>query len=222
MAYFTPESFAFLRELSENNNRDWFTANKKRYESEVRDPALQFITDFAPRLHRIAPHLVADPRPVGGSMFRIYRDTRFSRDKSPYKTHLGIHFFHEKAKAAASVPGFYLHIAADECFAAAGIWHPDPKALAKIRDTIARGSTEWKAIKRSKLPIEGASLKRPPRGFAPDHPMIDDLKRTDFVTSVRRSKKEICSKNFMADFAASCRKMSPLVRFVARSLKLAW
>lgn len=222
MAYFTSESFAFLRELSENNNRDWFAANKKRYESEVRDPALRFIGDFGPRLHRIAPRLVADPRPVGGSMFRIYRDTRFSRDKSPYKTHLGIHFFHEKEKAAASVPGFYLHISPEECFAAAGIWHPDPQSLAKIREAIAKGPTDWKSIKRSGLPIEGGSLKRPPRGFAADHPMVEDLKRTDFVTSVPLSEKEICSKNFMADFAASCRKMTPLVRFVAQSLKLSW
>jgi uncharacterized protein (TIGR02453 family) len=222
MGYFTSETFAFLRELSDHNNRDWFAANKKRYESEVRDPALRFIADFGPRLNRIAPRLVADPRPVGGSLFRIYRDTRFSRDKSPYKTHLGIHFFHERAKAAASVPGFYLHISPEECFAAGGIWHPDPQSLAKIREAIARGSKEWAAIRKSKLPIEGGSLKRPPRGFAPDHPMIDDLKRTDFITSVRLSQKEVCSKNFIADFAAECRKMAPLVRFVAGSLKLAW
>jgi len=222
MAYFTSESFAFLRELSDHNNRDWFTANKKRYESEVRDPALRFISDFAPRLHRIAPRLVADPRPVGGSMFRIYRDTRFSRDKSPYKTHIGIHFFHEKAKAAASVPGFYLHISAQENFAAAGIWHPDPQSLAKIRSAIADAPPDWKAIKRSKLPIEGGALKRPPRGFSADHPMIEDLKRTDFVTSVKLTEKEITGKNFIADFAADCRKMAPLVRFVARSLKLPW
>jgi len=140
----------------------------------------------------------------------------------PYKTHLGIHFFHEKAKAAASVPGFYLHIAPEECFAAAGIWHPDAQSLAKIRGAIASGSPEWKSIKRSKLPIEGGSLKRPPRGFAANHPMVEDLKRTDFVTSVRLSEKEVASKNFIADFAASCRKMTPLVRFVARSLKLPW
>jgi uncharacterized protein (TIGR02453 family) len=222
MAYFTSESFAFLRELSENNNRDWFAANKQRYEAEVREPALRFISDFGPRLDRIAPRLVADPRPVGGSMFRIYRDTRFSRDKSPYKNHIGIHFFHQSAKKAPSVPGFYLHISPEECFAAAGIWHPDPPSLAKVRDAIAKGSPDWKAVKRSKLPIEGGSLKRPPRGYAADHPFVEDLKRTDFVTSVPLTEKDICSKSFMSDFAAACRKMTPLVKFVARSLKLPW
>jgi uncharacterized protein (TIGR02453 family) len=221
MAYFSSESFAFLRELSDNNNREWFAANKGRYESELRNPALRFINDFGPRLSRIAPRLVADPRPVGGSMFRIYRDTRFSRDKSPYKTHLGIHFFHESAKAAASVPGFYLHLSPEECFAAAGIWHPDPASLAKVRQAIASGSPDWKAIKR-KLKIEGNSLKRPPRGYAADHPQVEDLKRTDFVTSVPLTEAEICRKSFISDFAATCRKMTPLVKFVSRSLKLPW
>jgi uncharacterized protein (TIGR02453 family) len=221
MAYFSSESFAFLRELSDNNNREWFAANKGRYESELRSPALRFINDFGPRLSRIAPRLVADPRPVGGSMFRIYRDTRFSRDKSPYKTHLGIHFFHESAKAAASVPGFYLHLSPEQCFAAAGIWHPDPASLAKVRQSIASGSPDWKAIKR-KLKIEGNSLKRPPRGYAADHPQVEDLKRTDFVTSIPLTESEICRKSFISDFAASCRKMTPLVKFVSRSLKLPW
>ncbi len=222
MAYFTSESFAFLRQLRENNNREWFAANKQRYEREVRDPALRFISDFAPRLARIAPRLVADPRPVGGSMFRIYRDTRFSRDKSPYKTQVGIHFFHEKAKAAASVPGFYLHVAPGESFAAAGIWHPDPESLARVRQAIAAGSPAWKAIKRSKLPIDGGSLKRPPRGYAADHPFVEDLKRTDFVTSIRLQDRDLCSASFPAEFASACRKMTPLVKFVAQSLALAW
>ncbi len=222
MRHFTPELFAFLRELRENNNRQWFAANKLRYQSEVRDPALRFISDFGPRLAKIAPRLVADPRPVGGSMFRIYRDTRFSRDKSPYKTHTGIHFFHESAKAAASVPGFYLHLSPGECFAAAGIWHPDSVSLGRVRNAIAGGSADWKAIKRSKLPIEGGSLKRPPRGYAADHPFIEDLKRTDFVTSARLRDKDLCSDGFIADFTDTCRKMSPLVRFVARSLALPW
>ena len=121
MAYFTSESFAFLRELSKNNNREWFAANKKRYEAELRDPALRFISDFGPRLNRIAPRLVADPRPVGGSMFRIYRDTRFAADKTPYKTAVGIRFPHRAASDVHS-PGFYLHLEPSEVFVGAGIW----------------------------------------------------------------------------------------------------
>ena len=221
-AHFTPEVFDFLSELAENNNREWFARNKTRYEQRVRNPILRFISDFGPRLAKISPHLVADPRPSGGSLFRIYRDTRFSRDKSPYKTHLGAHFFHESAKKAPSVPGFYLHVAPGESFTAAGIWHPDPQSLAKVRDAIAAGSPEWKALRKTKLPIEGGSLKRPPRGYAADHPFIDDLKRTDFVTSVRFTNKELCRPGFLADFAAECRKMAPLVRFVTRSLGLPW
>lgn len=222
MGYFSPDLFAFLRELRDNNDRQWFAANKQRYEKVVRDPALQFISDFGPRLRRIAPRLVANPRPTGGSLFRIYRDTRFSRDKSPFKTHIGIHFFHERAKAAASVPGFYLHLSPGESFAAAGIWHPDPASLARIREAIAGGSPVWKAIKRSKLPIHGGLLKRPPKGFSADHPFIDDLKRTDLTTSVNFTDREVCSKSFMNDYAAACRKMTPLVKFATQSLSLPW
>ena len=219
MPYFTPATLKFLQELRENNDRDWFAENKQRYERDVRDAGMRFIADFAPRLERIAPHLVADPRK---SMFRIYRDTRFSRDKSPYKTHVGIHFFHEKSKAAASVPGFYLHIQPGQSFAAAGIWHPDPASLAKVRAAIAAKSPDWLRIRKSKLPIEGGSLKRPPRGFDPDHPFIEDLKRTDFVTSVRLTDSELTSSGFVAAFAKDCKKMLPLVEFVAKSLRLTW
>lgn len=219
---FTPATFSFLRDLRENNNREWFAANKQRYEREVRDASLRFIADFAPRLAKIAPRLVADARPTGGSMFRIYRDTRFSHDKSPYKIHVGIHFFHESAKKAPSVPGFYLHLQPDQSFAAAGIWHPDPAALARIREAIAAGSPAWKALRRTKLPIEGDTLKRPPRGFAPDHPFIEDLKRTDFVTSVPFRDEDICAPGFPTAFAGACRKMTPLVKFVSQSLGLKW
>ena len=219
---FTPELFAFLGELRDNNNREWFAANKARYERGVRDPALRFISDFGPPLTKIAPKLVADPRPVGGSLFRIYRDTRFSRDKSPYKTHIGIHFFHQQARKAPSVPGFYLHLAPGQSFAAAGIWHPDPASLGRIREAIASGQAEWKAVRRTKLAIEGGSLKRAPKGYAVDHPFIEDLKHTDYVTSVRLSDRDVCGPGFVSDFAARCRTMAPLVRFVTRSLGLPW
>jgi uncharacterized protein (TIGR02453 family) len=220
--HFTPEVFAFLAELRANNNRDWFAANKERFQKRVRDPMLRFISDLGPRLQRISTHLVADPRPSGGSLFRIYRDTRFSHDKSPYKTHLGAHFSHDSAKKAPSVPGFYFHLEPGTSFVAAGIWHPEPPALARVRDAISAGSPEWKALKKSNLPIEGGTLKRPPRGFAPDHPFIEDLKRTDFVTSIRLTEKQICSPSFLPDFTGACRTMAPMVKFVARSLDLAW
>jgi uncharacterized protein (TIGR02453 family) len=219
---FTAETFAFLRELREHNDRAWFAENKHRYETAIRDPALQFISAFGAKLAKISPHLVADPRPVGGSMFRIYRDTRFSRDKSPYKTHIGIHFFHERSKKAPSVPGFYLHLQPGESFAAAGIWHPDPAALEQLRRSIAADSPEWRALRKSKLPIEGGSLKRPPRGFPADHRYLEDLKRTDFVTSIRLDDAQLRSPKFTSDFAAACKKMSPMVRFATRALHLPW
>ncbi len=220
--YFSPDVFEFLRELAANNNRDWFQANKERYEQRVRNPILRFISDVGPRLAKISPHLVADPRPSGGSLFRIYRDTRFSHDKSPYKTHLGVHFFHESGKKAPSVPGFYLHISPGESFVAGGIWHPDPQALARIRDAIVAGSAEWKAFKKSKLPIEGESLKRAPKGYPADHPFIEDLKRTDFVASISVSDKELRAPDFISTFLGTCRTITPITRFVARALDMAW
>ena len=85
-SYFGSELFQFLRELEKNNNKDWFLANQQRYETTVREPPRHFVGDFGPRLHKISSYYVADPRPVGGSVIRINRDTRFSADKSPYKT----------------------------------------------------------------------------------------------------------------------------------------
>lgn len=97
---FTPDIFAFLRDLATNNNRAWFHENKQRFEDSVRQPALDFITDFVEPLETLSPHFVADSRTVGGSLFRIHRDTRFSKDKTPYKLNTGMHFRHERAKDA--------------------------------------------------------------------------------------------------------------------------
>ena len=106
---FQPDLFRFLDALRGNNNREWFQANKERYESDVKGPMLRFIGDFAPRLRQISPRFVADPRPNCGSLFRIYRDVRFSKDKTPYKTNAGAQFRHQAGKDAHA-PGFYLHV----------------------------------------------------------------------------------------------------------------
>src|SRR5512138_1023433 len=146
-AYFSPELFTFLRELKRHNRREWFLANKERYETVVRAPALRFISSFALPLRRISPHLVADAHPTRGSLFRIYRDTRFSADKRPYKTHVGIHFAHENEKNVHA-PGYYLHLEPENCFAAAGIWRPDAPTLTRIRTTIAQDGKAWAGVRR--------------------------------------------------------------------------
>src|SRR5262249_37434749 len=140
--YFTPELFRFLSQLRAHNNRDWFEANRQRYEQSVREPFLRFIADIAPRLKKISPHVVADPRPIGGSMMRIHRDIRFAKDKSPYKTAIAAHFWHDKAKEGA-MPSFFLRLAPGESMAGTGIWHPEPAALKRIRMAIADDPKGW-------------------------------------------------------------------------------
>ena len=214
--FFRPDLFEFLRQLKRHNNRDWFAGNKQRYEEVVRDPALYFIAAFAPHLQKLSPHFVADPRPTRGSLFRIYRDTRFSSDKTPFKTHVGIHFSHACGKDAHA-PVFYLHLDPEGCFAAAGVWHPDNSALTKIRTAIVDQPEAWAKVRR-KLELEGDALKRPPRGFDPEHRFIEDIKRKDFVASVGLTEEQICGPKFMGDFAAACRTLLPLVEFTTRAL----
>jgi uncharacterized protein (TIGR02453 family) len=224
--HFTPALFGFLRDLERNNDRDWFAANKARYVAEVRDPMLDFIAGFAPHLESISTRYVADPRANGGSLFRIHRDVRFAKDKRPYKTNAGAHFRHEAARDAHA-PGFYLHLEPGGVFAASGVWHPDGPALAKIRDAIAGDAGAWRRVTSGKAlgargELAGESLKRPPRGYDTDHPLIDDLKRKDFFALARYSEEESCAPGFMDEFAQTCRTFSPLTRFLTRALDLPW
>jgi uncharacterized protein (TIGR02453 family) len=215
---FDAELFEFLRQLKRHNDRDWFARNKDRYRQVLLEPALQFIAEFAVPLARLSPHFVADARPARGSLFRIYRDTRFSADKRPFKTHAGIHFSHESGKDAHA-PVFYFHLEPDNCFAAAGVWHPDTRTLTRIRHAIVAAPGEWRRIAR-KLELEGESLTRPPKGFDPEHPFIADLKRKDFIASVALSEEQVCSPTLMRDFSAACRTMLPLVEFITKALGL--
>ena len=217
-SFFTPEVFVFLRQLKRNNDRDWFAKNKARYEEYLQKPALAFISAFASQLEEISPHLVADARPTRGSLFRIYRDTRFSHDKRPYKTHVGMHFFHAKGKDAHA-PGFYLHIEPGQCFVGGGIWHPDNASLTKIRTAITGDSEAWLKA-RGKLLRTEDKLKKPPRGFPPDHRFAEDLKLKSFVGTVSLDDDRICSGRFLRDFTKECKKIAPLVEFTTRALGL--
>ncbi|MEM9353136.1 MAG: DUF2461 domain-containing protein [Planctomycetota bacterium] len=175
----------FLSDLSKNNNRKWFEANKPRYEQDLLAPALAFIEAMADPLGKISPHFLAVPKKSGGSLMRIYRDVRFSKDKRPYKTNVGIHFRHEAGKDVHA-PGYYFHIEPDQAFVGAGIWHPESGALRNIRTAIDKRSTEWKRAKngkafRDRFELHGESLKRPPKGYDAEHPLIEDLKRKDHI-----------------------------------------
>ena len=217
-AYFSPDLFNFLRQLKKNNRREWFAKNKERYQKVVVEPALRFIGDFTPPLSKLSSHFVADPRPSRGSLFRLYRDIRFSSDKRPFKTHIGIHFSHESGKDAHA-PVFYLHLEPDNCFAAAGVWHPDVPALTKIRTGIVANPEQWNKVRR-KLELEGDKLSRPPRGFDPNHQFIENIKFKDFVASVALTEEQICGARCMRDFTAACRTMLPLVEFTTKAMEL--
>jgi uncharacterized protein (TIGR02453 family) len=224
--YITPELFTFFRELKDNNNRDWFEVNKKRYESQVREPLLQFVADFGLRLAEISPHFVADTRRSGGSLFRINRDVRFSKDKSPFKTHAGVQFRHEVGKDAHA-PGFYLHLEPGGVFVGVGIWQPDPPTLAKIREAIVAKPDKWRQVVtaeafRTGFTRGGEMLKNPPKGFDPDHPFIEDLKYKDFIASTPFSEQEACAPNFMDRYTEACRAAAPFMAFLTTGLGLSW
>ncbi|MEO1086747.1 MAG: TIGR02453 family protein, partial [Acidobacteriota bacterium] len=169
---------------------------------------------------QISPHIQAIPKAVGGSLFRIYRDVRFSKDKRPYKTHVGIHFRHASGKDAHA-PGFYLHLEPGQVFLGAGIWRPESKVLKQIRAAIDEEPAAWLAMKDELGPglnLAGESLKTSPRGYGADHPMIDDLRRKDFFTMVELEEGAAVEPGFQDVFLDHCRRVSPLAAYLCRVL----
>jgi len=215
-AYFTPELFLFLKQIKRNNRREWFLKNRDRYEEVVRQPCLRLILDMGLRFKPISPWIVADSKPNGGSLMRVYRDIRFSPDKTPYKTHVGMNFPHAGSTEDIHGPGFYLHLDPGASFLAAGAWRPDRRSLAQIRDAIAWKADEWKKAKRG-VELGGDTLKRPPRGYCDDHPMIADLKRTDFIASIKFTDASVCGTRFLEEVSTAAKKLAPLVGFLARA-----
>jgi uncharacterized protein (TIGR02453 family) len=215
---FSKATFGFLDELAANNDRAWFEANKERYEALVREPALDFIAAMAEPLQTFAPHFRAEPRKMGGSLMRVYRDTRFARDKTPYKTNIGIQFRHELGKDVHA-PGFYVHIATDECFFGAGCWHPEPEMLGRIRDLITAQPKRWTAVRNdtkfaAHWELAGDSLTRPPRGYAADHPAIEDLKRKDFIGLAALSASHATGKGLVKLATGRFATAAPLMKFL--------
>ncbi|MCY4207790.1 MAG: DUF2461 domain-containing protein [Roseovarius sp.] len=224
----SPELFRFLRELRENNNKEWFEENKSRFREHVQLPMAGFIESVAPWLALNAPAFAADSRLNGGSLFRIYRDTRFAADKTPYKTNVGCHFRHSAGKDAHA-PGFYVHLAPDEVFFGGGIWAPPTPVLNRIRDSIVENPERWLKIVRNPSFTEllgGLSdsqmLKRAPRGYPDDHLCIEDLKRKSVFASATCAEAEVCSDSFADRVTEAFGALSPLLEFMVKALDLGW
>jgi uncharacterized protein (TIGR02453 family) len=235
--YFSQATFRFLRALARNNNREWFAAHKVQYEQHVREPALRLITDIAQPLRAISSQIVASAKPVGGSLFRIYRDTRFSSDKTPYKTHVGMSFYHAATKAVArgvggtaslgrlDAPVLYLHLEPGSCFLGGGIWHPQPETLKRLRDFMIDNPISWKKATRAKsftrhFTLGGDSLARPPRGYSPTHELIADLKRKDIVASSEVADRDLLRGDLVAFLVRRYRPMRPLLDWLSMALEL--
>ena len=155
---------------------------------------------------------------------RVYRDTRFSHDKTPYKTNIGIQFRHRAGKDVHA-PGFYLHISPNDCFLGAGIWRPNSLALGKIREMISDSPNAWKNINNSEpfkqlFHLSGQSLKTQPRGYAKDHPMIHDLRRKDFIAIHPLNRNDITGPNLVTLINQRYQAANDLMDYLCDALEL--
>ena len=215
---------AFLKALASNNDREWFNDHKQEYEDQVRSPALAFVEQMDHWIRLVSPHYEASAKKVGGSLMRVYRDVRFSKDKSPYKTNVGIQFRHEVGKDVHA-PGFYLHIAPDDIFLGVGTWHPHPDALKAIREHIVSKPGPYQdAIEHEPFAeyyeLAGDKLIRPPRGYDIDHPLIEELKRKDFIALCPLDEKELYADDFCERVASRFGRAQPLQKFLCEALGL--
>jgi uncharacterized protein (TIGR02453 family) len=216
---FPEEGLAFLRKLKKNNNREWFTAHKSDYEDFVRFPMQSLVSTLSVPMAGIAPEFDVNPR---RSLFRIYRDTRFSNDKTPYKTHVAA-VFHLRGRWQDSA-GFYLEIEPSNLYLGGGIYMPDSDRLKKIRKAVVARQDEFLAIVTSATfkkrfgALQGEKLSRGPAGFPPDHPMIEWLKHKSFFTGVEWKPAECLTPKFIDKIVKVYADLLPLIRFLNSAL----
>lgn len=235
--YFTAKTFKFQRALAKNNARAWFMDHKAEYEEHLKQPFLRLIADLQAPLTAISPHYRADPKAVGGSLFRIHRDARFSKDKTPYKIWSGARFFHERIKTAATdatlqrhgaaieAPSFYLHIQPGNCFVGGGLWHPETATQRRIRDFIVENPESWKAAVhkpafRKRFALNDEMLTRPPRGYPADHALIDDLKRKNYVAIAKLKDDIVTGPQLLKSVNDGLRGSALLIDYLCAALDL--
>jgi len=224
---FPKELFLFFEALKQNNSKDWFSENKPQYEQFVVAPMLDFIEQIGPRLNGISPYFEAIPKKSGGSMFRIYRDVRFAKDKTPYKEHAACQFRHEAGKDAHA-PGFYVHLSPESIRVGGGIWLPPSDKLLMIRQRIVDKPQKWSTviedndIKQYFGGVAGEGLIRPPRGFKDNAPHLIDLKRKSFFLMRDFPVAAACHESFIDDVAETFAAATPLMAFLCASVGVSY
>jgi uncharacterized protein (TIGR02453 family) len=216
----TSDYFTFLRGLSKNNDRTWFKAHQDEFKAAVEAPFVQLLNEFAGPLAKVCPQIRCDTGQGGGTLMRIHRDTRFSKDKAPYKTHMGAMLLHRSQGRGDGMLGFYLRLGPDESLLGGGISPPEAATLKRMRDAIAGGGKRWAAV-RVGLERDGA-LKRVPVGFDDEHPFAEDLKLKAFHKVVRFSPKQVVAPDFLRTLLSAVKELEPLVAFLAAPARLPW
>jgi len=214
------ETLTFLRALKRNNRREWFQPRRDQYETQVRAPMLAIVERLARDLRTVAPEIVVDPKKA---MYRIYRDTRFSENKTPYKTHAAA-VFPWRGLPKHEGAGLYFHISPDEVWIGGGMYAPQTPQLHAVREHIAANARRLRAIvespgfRREVGGLDGERLQRVPRGFAKDHPAAEFLKYRQFLAGRELPPAFACNPRFYATLLGVFRQVAPLARFLNEPL----
>ena len=223
--YFSQHSFKFLRGLARHNEREWFLAHKADYEQHVREPFQRLLADLQPVLAQVSEHYRSEPRGNGGSLFRIHRDTRFANDKTPYKNWQGARLFHARSKQVEA-PAFYLHLQPGACFVAAGVWHPQPESLRRIRHFIVDNPGSWKAaahaaaFRRRYSLDDDEMLTRMPRGFPAEFEFAEDLRRKNYAAFRSLDDDTVTGPRLLRTLEADLKGLAPFVDYLCAALDL--
>lgn len=213
---FDTAAIKFLRDLKENNDREWFQPRKERYETLVREPMLKAVEAVNRKFASVAPDYITDP---SKAVYRIYRDTRFSPNKTPYKTHIGALLWHKRlGKNGGAV--FYFHLSPEELLIAGGLYHAPPTELVKFRTHIAEHHERLTKILQSRSVrekfggLQGDKLSRPPKGYSADHPAIEYLKHKDLLLETTLPPRTACEKSAISTVTSHLNAMAPFVEFL--------
>lgn len=219
------ESLGFLADLADHNDKRWYDANRERCDRELVEPCRALVRRITAEIGGVFPEITGSDARSGGSLTRLHRDVRFSKDKRPFNAHVGMHFWHRSGKKM-EVPGFFLRVAPDEVLLGTGLHGPEPGPLEKIRRDLDRDRRGWEKASRDPAfvrlwgGLEGESLKRVPAPWPADHPFAEDLRRKDFTAFVRWKGAEAAKPSFAAKAVEHWRASGPLMGFLCRATGL--